>query len=161
MDNFEMTLFVIVNWMTPTTLDLIQWWNLLAELEMSTVTYNQAADLILLSRRCLAYGRRSDQKEHQLFSSFRSLTHETRIIMHSKIHILLHNSLAGWTILCTIWKQGCVEFVSLWIGSDNSLTGHMVSYTGPVYTMNHEVVLWRSKSLDWLLNSSRDNFGLH
>ena len=32
---------------------------------------------------------------------------------------------------------------------------------GPVYTMDHEVVPWRSKSVDWLLNSSWDNFGLH
>ena len=34
-------------------------------------------------------------------------------------------------------------------------------YLGAVSTMDHEDVPWRSKSLDWLLNLSRDNFGLH
>ena len=28
------------------------------------------------------------------------------------------------------------------------------TYLGPVYTMDHEVVLWRSKSVDWLLKLS-------
>ena len=34
-------------------------------------------------------------------------------------------------------------------------------YSGSVYTMDHEVVPWRSKSADWLLKLSQDNFGLH
>ena len=32
---------------------------------------------------------------------------------------------------------------------------------GLVYTMDHEVVPGQSKSVNWLLNSFRDNFGLH
>ena len=32
---------------------------------------------------------------------------------------------------------------------------------GPVYTMDQDVVLGHCKSVDWLLNSSRDHFGFH
>ena len=32
---------------------------------------------------------------------------------------------------------------------------------GVVYTMHHEVVLRPYNICDWLLNSSRDHFGLH
>ena len=32
---------------------------------------------------------------------------------------------------------------------------------GVVYTMDYEVVLGPCKSIDWLLNLSRDHFGLH
>ena len=32
---------------------------------------------------------------------------------------------------------------------------------GPVYTMDHEVVQGRNKSIDWMLSLSWDHFGLH
>ena len=40
-------------------------------------------------------------------------------------------------------------------------TSHTRQRAGLSYTMDHEVGLGRCKSVDWLLNSSRDHFGLH
>ena len=39
--------------------------------------------------------------------------------------------------------------------------GKTKSYWGLVYIMDQEVVPGRCKSVDWLLNSSRDHFSLH
>ena len=47
---------------------------------------------------------------------------------------------------------------SLWLTRRDSITTYNL---GPVYIMDDEVVPRRSKSIDWLLNSSHDNFGLH
>ena len=42
-----------------------------------------------------------------------------------------------------------------------SAVSHRGTGSGLLYTMDHEVVPWQSKGPDWMMNSSRDNFGLH
>ena len=41
------------------------------------------------------------------------------------------------------------------------ITNIILKLLGGVYTMDREVVLRPCKICDWLLNSSRDHFGLH
>jgi hypothetical protein len=56
-------------------------------------------------------------------------------MVHTKLHCELHY--VSWYMLHRLW------------------------YLGVVYTMDHEVVPRPCKSVDWLLNSSHDHFGLH
>ena len=55
--------------------------------------------------------------------------------VHTKLHCELHY--VSWVMLHRLW------------------------YLGVVYTMDYEVIPRPCKSVDWLLNSSHDHFGLH